>query len=220
MADFAPSNLSDMLLHTMESTPVQAPATLDETTLEETMSHHWGLFLLEGILLVLLGMAALAMPALASVAAAALFGWVLLLSGVMGLISTLRARRAPGFVWSLLSAILGVAAGAVLLWSPLRGTLSLTAVLIAFLVVEGVVSVFYGLEHRKALSGRWGWMVASGIIDVLLAALLYLGLPGSALWALGILLGINLLFGGWALIWMALHARSQSTSSAAGSRRL
>ena len=176
---------------------------------------HWVLFLLEGIVLVILGVLALLVPAIASVAATVFFGWLLLLSGIMGLVSTFRARHAPGFWWSLLSALIGVAAGVALIGWPLIGTLSLTAVLIAFLLAEGVVTIFYALEHRNALSGRWGWMLASGIIDVGLGVLLAIGLPGTAMWALGLLLGINLIFGGWALIFMALHARPTSAATAA-----
>jgi uncharacterized membrane protein HdeD (DUF308 family) len=176
---------------------------------------HWVLFLSEGILLVILGVLALLAPAIASVAATVFFGWLLLLSGIMGLVSTFRARHAPGFWWSLLSALIGVAAGVALIGWPLVGTLSLTAVLIAFLFAEGVVTIFYALEHRNALSGRWGWMLASGIIDIVLAVLLLIGLPGTALWALGLILGINLIFGGWALIFMALHARPKSPATAA-----
>lgn len=181
---------------------------------QEALHHHWGLFLTEGILLVILGMVAIALPALASLAATVFLGWLLLLSGFVGLISTVRARRAPGFGWSLASAILGIAAGAVLLWLPLQGALSLTAVLIAFLFVEGLVSILYAFEHRKALTGRWAWMLASGLVDVALALILFAGLPGTALWALGLLVGINMLFGGWALIWMALHARSPQAGAA------
>jgi uncharacterized membrane protein HdeD (DUF308 family) len=75
------------------------------------------------------------------------------------------------------------------------------------------VSIMYALEHRSALSGRWGWMLASGIVDVILGILLLAGLPGTALWALGLLVGINLLFGGWALILMALHARPPAAAA-------
>jgi len=171
---------------------------------------HWGLFLAEGMVLVVLGILAVLAPVLASIAATVLFGWILLISGVVGLISTLRARGAPGFVWSLLSAITGIVAGAVLLLWPLQGALSLTAVLIAFLFIEGVVSIFYALEHRRGLSGRWGWMLASGLLDLLLGAVILSGLPAAAFWALGLIVGINLMFGGWALVAMALHARSAS----------
>jgi uncharacterized membrane protein HdeD (DUF308 family) len=176
---------------------------------------HWVLFLVEGIVLAILGTLALLAPVIASVAATVLFGWLLLLSGIVGLVTTFRARHAPGFWWSLLSALLGIVAGVVLLGWPLLGTLSLTAVLIAFLFGEGIISIMYALEHRNALSGRWGWMLASGMVDIGLGVLLFIGLPGTALWALGLLLGINLIFGGWALIFMALHARPTSAAAAA-----
>jgi uncharacterized membrane protein HdeD (DUF308 family) len=78
----------------------------------------------------------------------------------------------------------------------------------------GIVTILYALEHRNALTGRWGWMIASGILDIGLGALLLMGLPGTARWALGLLLGINLIFGGWALIFMALHARPTSSAAA------
>ena len=176
---------------------------------------HWGWFLTEGIVLVVLGILALLAPVIASVAATVFFGWLLLLSGIMGLVATFRARQAPGFGWSLLSAVIGIVAGVLLIGWPLLGTLSLTAVLIAFLFAEGVVSIMYAFEHPNALSGRWGWMLASGILDVGLGVLLFIGLPGTALWALGLLLGINLIFGGWALVFMALHARPTSAAAAA-----
>jgi uncharacterized membrane protein HdeD (DUF308 family) len=192
-------------------TAAQVPVTLLREQLAGAVRRHWVLFLCEGIALVILGLLAV----LAPVAATVFFGWILLLSGVVGLISTLRARQAPGFAWSLLSALVGIVAGGLLLAWPLQGTLSLTAVLIAFLLVEGGVSIMYALQHKSALSGRWGWMLASGIVDVFLGLLLFIGLPGTALWALGLLVGINLLFGGWALILMALHARPAAAATAA-----
>jgi uncharacterized membrane protein HdeD (DUF308 family) len=116
-------------------------------------------------------------------------------------------RHAPGFWWSLLSAIIAIAAGLALLAWPITGSLSLTLVLIAFFVVEGIASIMYAIEHRNQLTGRWGWMLASGIIDLILAGIILAGLPGTAEWALGLLVGINLLFGGTAMIGMALAAR-------------
>lgn len=174
------------------------------------LHRHWGLFLGEGILLILLGTFAVLAPAVASIAATIVFGWVLLLSGLVGLVATFRAQQAPGFAWSLFSAITGIAAGAVLLWAPLQGALSLTVVLIAFLCIEGIVTILYALDHRKSSSGRWGWMLASGVIDVILSAILFAGLPASAVWVIGLIVGINMIFGGWALVAMALHARSDS----------
>jgi len=153
------------------------------------------------------------LPPLAGLVTVILLGWLLIGTGLIGLVTTLLARHAPGFWWSLLSAVIGIVAGILLLGWPLLGTLSLTAVLIAFLFAEGVVSIMYALEHRNALSGRWGWMLASGILDVGLGVLLFIGLPATALWALGLLLGINLVFGGWALIFMALHAPPTSAAT-------
>jgi uncharacterized membrane protein HdeD (DUF308 family) len=196
-------------------TAVQVPEDQLRTQLGAAVRRHWVLFLCEGIALVILGLLALLAPVIASVAATVFFGWLLLLSGIIGLISSLRARQAPGFVWSLLSALVAIVAGVLLLGWPLQGTVSLTAVLIAFLLVEGAVSIMYALEHRSGLSGRWGWMLGSGIVDLILGVLLFLGLPGTALWALGLLVGINMLFGGWALILMALHARPASGGAAA-----
>ena len=178
---------------------------------------HWRLFLLEGIVLIVLGSLAVLVPAVATLAATIFFGWILLLSGIMGLIATMRARQAPGFGWSLLSAIIGIVAGIVLLAMPVEGTFSLTAVLITFLIVEGVATVLFALEHRKSSSGRWGWMLASGIVDLVLGGILLAGLPGTAVWALGLLVGINMIFGGWALVWMALSARSESLANPAQS---
>ncbi|HXY75269.1 MAG TPA: HdeD family acid-resistance protein [Steroidobacteraceae bacterium] len=181
----------------------------------ESVRQHSGLFLLEGILLIVLGVVAMVLPSRASLAATLLFGWILLLSGGVGLVTTFRARHAPGFAWSLFSAIIGIVAGALLLLWPERGTYSLTLVLIAFLFAEGVVSIFYATEHRRGFSRGWGWMLASGFLDLILGVLLVAGLPGTADWALGLLLGINMIFGGGALISMALYARGHPPAAAA-----
>jgi uncharacterized membrane protein HdeD (DUF308 family) len=168
---------------------------------------HWVLFLVEGIILVILGLLAIAVPLIATIAFTILIGWLFLISGIVGLITTFWARHAPGFWWSLLSAIIAIAAGVVLLIWPVSGSISLTLVLIAFFVVEGIASIMYAMDHRGGASGRWAWMLVSGIIDLVLAAIIFFGLPETALWALGLLVGINLLFGGSALIAMALAAR-------------
>jgi uncharacterized membrane protein HdeD (DUF308 family) len=173
-----------------------------------SLHEHWVLFLVEGIVLVVLGLLAILIPPIATLAVEILFGWLFLISGITGLITTFWMRQAPGFLWSLVSAALAIAAGVVLLIWPLSGVLSLTLVLIVFFVVEGVASIMFALEHKRELTGRWGLMLASGIIDLILAAIILAGLPGTAAWALGLLVGINMLFGGSALIGMALHARA------------
>ena len=193
--------------------------TLDQQNAERmgralagAIHEHWGLFLAEGIILVLLGIAAIVLPPIATLAFTIIIGWVFLISGVVGLFTTFWARHVPGFWWSLISAIIGIAAGVVLLLWPITGTLSLTLVLIAFFVIEGIVSIMYAIEHRNQLTGRWGWMLVSGIIDLILAGIIFAGLPGTAVWALGLLVGINMLFGGAALIAMALAARHPASA--------
>jgi uncharacterized membrane protein HdeD (DUF308 family) len=168
---------------------------------------HWKAFLIEGIVLVVLGLAAMIVPPLASLAVTIVLGWLFLFSGAAGLVVTFWARKMPGFWWSLFSAALAVAAGIVVLARPVQGTLTLTVVVGAYFLAEGVATIMYALEHKKELSERWGWLLTAGIMDILVAGFIIAGLPGSALWALGLLVGINMLFGGATLIGMALAAR-------------
>ena len=185
-----------------------------QDAIAKSVREHWVMFLIEGIILLVLGLLAIVVPQIATFAVAIFLGWLFLISGVIGLITTFWARHAPGFWWALLSAVLAIAAGFVLLGWPVRGAISLTLLLIVFFVIEGVASIMYALEHKKELSGRWAWMLISGIIDLILAAMIWTGLPGTAEWALGLLVGINMLFGGTSLIAMALHARGSDAGSA------
>jgi uncharacterized membrane protein HdeD (DUF308 family) len=169
---------------------------------------HWKAFLIEGILLTILGLAAMIVPPLASLAVTIFLGWMFLISGAAGLALTFWARHMPGFWWSLISALLALGAGIILLAQPVQGTLTLTIVVGAYFLAEGVATIMYALEHRRELSERWSWMLVAGIMDLLIAAIIIAGLPGSALWAVGLLVGINLLFGGASLIGMALAARN------------
>jgi uncharacterized membrane protein HdeD (DUF308 family) len=179
--------------------------------LASAFRHTWIWLLVEGAVLLVLGATAIVLAPLASIAVAIILGWLFLVSGIFGLISTFSMRRAPGFWWSLVSAVIGIAAGVLLLMSPVTAVLSLTLVLIAFFIIEGVASILFAFEHKSELPGRWGWMVASGLIDLVLAGMIYTGLPSTATWALGLLAGVNLVFGGLALIVMALGLRSAAS---------
>ncbi|WGS17505.1 MULTISPECIES: HdeD family acid-resistance protein [unclassified Bradyrhizobium] len=188
------------------------PNDLDKlrSEMSAAVKRHWKAFLFEGILLVILGIAALIVPPLASLAVTIFLGWMFLISGIGGLIATYWARNMPGFWWSLISAALAVLAGLVLLARPLQGVLTLTIVVGAYFVAEGVATIMYALEHRRELSGRWSWLAVAGLMDIVIAFFIIAGLPGSAQWALGLLVGLNLMFGGATLIGMALAARSSS----------
>ena len=178
-----------------------------QRAVQGALHRHWALFLIEGAVLLILGMFAVLVPPVATLAITILFGWLFLISGIVGLITTFWMRSAPGFWWSLISAALGIVVGLLLLARPLGGALSLTLLLIAFFIVEGAVSIMFALDHKRELSGQWGWMLVSGIIDLALAMMIFAGLPSTAAWALGLLVGINMIFGGAAMIAMALHAR-------------
>jgi uncharacterized membrane protein HdeD (DUF308 family) len=177
------------------------------TAVRRAMHDHWGLFMVEGIILTVLGLAAMLIPLVAGLAATVFLGWLLLLAGGVGLATTLRGRTAPGFNWSLLSACVALLAGVVLIVNPLAGLVTLTYVLIAYFVFDGLLIISLALSHRRELSGRWEWMMFNGVVDLVLAALVIGGMPGTFAWALGLLVGIDLLFGGISLIAMATAAK-------------
>jgi uncharacterized membrane protein HdeD (DUF308 family) len=181
-----------------------------QTKMSAAVRAHWKAFLFEGILLAILGLAAMIVPPLASLAVTIFLGWMFLVTGIAGLVISFWAREMPGFWWSLISAALAVLAGGVLLARPMQGVLTLTIVMGAYFLAEGVATIMYALEHRKELSARWSWMLVAGLMDILIAFFIIAGLPGSAEWAIGLLVGINLLFGGATLIGMALAARNSA----------
>lgn len=182
------------------------PANI-QAAMRSSLREHSTMLLAEAVILMLLGVLAILLPQFATLGATIIIGWLFLASGVLGLIATFGARGAPGFWWSLISAVLAIAAGLVVLVNPASGALSLTLVMIAFFIIEGIATIMYALEHRRELSGRWEWMLLSGVVDLVLAAIILSGYPGTATWALGLMLGINLIFGGAALLAIALHAR-------------
>ena len=179
-----------------------------QSAMSATVRAHWKAFLIEGILLTILGLAAMIVPPLASLAVTIFLGWMFLISGIAGLALTFWARGMPGFWWSLLSAVLAIGAGIILLAQPIEGTLTLTVVVGVYFLAEGVATIMYALEHRRELSERWSWLLVAGLMDILIAFIIIAGLPGSAEWAIGLLVGINLLFGGATLIGVALAARN------------
>ncbi|MCG6203596.1 HdeD family acid-resistance protein [Rhodopseudomonas sp. HC1] len=181
-----------------------------QAAVEDNIQKHWKAYLIEGILLLILGFGAILLPLLASLTIAILLGWMFLISGVAGLVFSFWARKAPGFWWSLISAILAVVAGVVLITQPVQGILTLTIVIGVYFLAEGVATIMYALQHRGRLSERWGWMLAAGVLDILVAFIIISGWPGTAAWAIGLLVGINLVFGGTSLIAMALAARNKA----------
>lgn len=178
-----------------------------ERSLTETIHTHWVLFLVQGIIMTILGVLAVIWPQISTVAADIYIGWIFLLSGIVGLVAMFWAPSAPGFFWSLITAALSLIVGVLLLWHPVAGVVSLTLALIALFIVEGVFQIATAVRYRDAFPDTWGWMVISGIADLVLAGLIISGWPGTASWALGLIVGVNLITSGLAITMSALAAR-------------
>ncbi len=178
------------------------------TAIVKSIHEHWLFYFVEGLVLIVLGMLAVVVPPLASFAVEIVVGWLFLVGGSFGLITTLMGRHVPGFWWSLVSAVLAIVVGGLLIWWPAGGVLSLTLLLTAFFIVDGIASIMLAIDHQRHGSNSWGWLLASGIVDLVLAGLIFIGLPGTAAWAIGLIVGIDLIFGGSSLVMVALKARA------------
>jgi uncharacterized membrane protein HdeD (DUF308 family) len=185
----------------------------------KSIGDHWVVFVVEGVALVALGLVAIIVPSIAPSYLTVALGWIFLGSGAIGLATTFWARRAPGFWWSLASALLAILVGVILIvneahelyggllgW-PFETAGPLRPILVLFFLVEGGASIMFAMEHRREFSGRWAWMVASGAVDIVLASIIIFNLPGTSAWTMGLLVGINMILGGVVLLAMGLHAR-------------
>jgi uncharacterized membrane protein HdeD (DUF308 family) len=170
---------------------------------------HRKLFLAEGIVMMVLGLLAIAVPEVASLAITIFIGWLFFVGGIFRTISVLQHRGMPGFVWSLLTAVLAILLGLVLILQPIAGVMTLTIWLIVFFIIEGIAAILLAIEHRRHLPS-WGWVLFSGLVDLFLAYLIWRGWPSSAGWAIGLLVGINMVFVGLSLIMTAIAARTMA----------
>jgi len=172
-------------------------------TIRDSIRIHSGLFLAQGIIMMLLGAAAVIWPLISSVTIEIYVGWLFLLSGIFSLAIMLVAPRVSGFVWSLFTGALALFTGVLLLWHPIAGVITLTLVLIAFFIAEGLFQIAAAIAARETFPKSWGWMLFSGAVDLVLAGLVIAGWPGSAAWALGTVVGVNLITSGIAIATVA-----------------
>ena len=173
----------------------------------EAVRRHWGLFLAQGLIMLILGFLALARPMIATLAVEIFAGWLFLVGGIVGLAGMFTAGKTPGVIWGLIRAAMAILIGILLLWRPLAGVLTLTLLLAAFFAAQGVAQVIVAISQRAALPGSWTWVLLSGVIDLILAAIIISGWPGTATWVLGLMVGINLIMSGVALIVTSLACR-------------
>lgn len=172
-----------------------------------TVHGHWKLFLFQGVLMLVLGMLAIAVPNISTLEIELLVGWLFIVGGFFRAATIFRKRHMPGFWWSLFSSILAVLLGAILIARPLQGIVTLTIVLMALFVVEGIAAIFVALDFRRYLH-NWIWTLLSGLINLALAYLIWRGWPNTASWIIGLCVSINMVFLGVSLIMTALAARS------------
>jgi uncharacterized membrane protein HdeD (DUF308 family) len=197
------SNLWRMMMSTQSIARNDA-----ERGITETIRTYWVVFLVQGIIIIVLGAAAIVWPQISTIAVDLFVGWMFLLSGLTGLVTMFLASSLGGFLWSLLTAALSLFVGMLLIWHPVEGAVTLTLVLIAFFITEGIFQIVGAIQHRAAFPNSWGWLLMSGIADLVLAGMLISGWPSTAVWALGLIVGLNLITSGLAIVMMASAARS------------
>jgi uncharacterized membrane protein HdeD (DUF308 family) len=166
------------------------------------LHNHWHLFIIEGLIMICLGMLAIVFLSIGNFTITVLLGWLFLVGGCVGLLTTIMSRHASSFWWSLLSAAVTIGAGSALVGLPLNGTGSLVLALTAYLVADGVLRIAFAIDHHHQLSKRWEWFFVNGLIDLGLTGFIIVALPASSTWRLGLIIGIDMIFGGLTLIAM------------------
>src|SRR6476661_334541 len=184
---------------------LDAAAATMRDAMRQTVRRYSLWYLVQGMLMVVTGVLALIYPWIASVAMVRLLGWFLIISGVLQGIGVIGARQVPYFWLELISAGLAIVIGLLLLRHTDAGLLFFSVLLIVYFMIEGIVKVIFALTIRPF--PNWGWVLASGLVGILLAFYLWASIPVSAVWLLGVLLGIELICEGTALFHLAWQAR-------------
>ncbi|XGV94888.1 MAG: HdeD family acid-resistance protein [Leptolyngbya sp. BL-A-14] len=163
------------------------------------------------VLLILLGIAAIAFPFFSTLAAESWIAWIILFSGISKLVYTFQTREQGGFIWQLLLSLLYIGTAVLLFVYPLQGILTLTLALGAFLLTEGVFEIVYAFQRRS--QPNWVWSLANGITTLVLGGLIWFEWPFNGPFAIGLLVGISIIFTGVSRIFLALAARSSLNQS-------
>ena len=179
----------------------------------DALRGNWFWFVLLGVALVVLGIVALGSVVITSLAAAAAIGVLLLLGGVVESVGAFWCRGWSGFFLELLSGVLSVVVGLLFLRAPLGALSALTLLAACFLMAGGLFKVVGALSCRFA---AWGWTLAGGVVDLILGVMIWREWPASALWVIGLYVGVNLLFRGfnWVALGMALRAMPRRPETA------
>jgi len=189
----------------MTQTEVSA-AEVSQAVLEKR-----GWFIALGIVMILIGSAAIIFPHIATLSTKIFLGWFLIIGGITQAIHAFWVKDWGGFFWGLLVGLLEAFAGLFLLVYPVAGIIALTIYVAAVFVVEGIIRALLALKLKP--EAGWIWMLIGGVVSIVLGAMLWAKLPSSAIWAIGLLVGLNMAMAGWTLLMIALAA-----SGAAGAK--
>lgn len=184
---------------------LDAAAEVFREAVRETVRRHALLYLIQGVLLVIAGVLAIAYPLISSVGAVILLGWLLIISGLAQGISLVGARHVPHFWLQLISVVLGVLIGLLFLRDPGQGLLTITLLQIVFFMIDGISKLVFSLTIRPF--PHWGWVLGSGLVGIALSLILLAAMPVTAIWLIGVLLGIELIAVGAAIAHLAWQVR-------------
>ncbi len=176
------------------------------------LNKHWKFFLAEGFVFIVLGIIAVALPHVFTVGVTLFLGWLLLFGGIVQIVRAISFYRMPGFSGWIFLGGLQMIIGYYLVAYPSLGVMTLTILFILLFAMEGIGKIILSIGMRPL--ANWGWVFFSGLTSLLLAAVVWIGWPYTANWVLGLFMGINMLFIGWALVKLSLaHGEAGSGSS-------
>ena len=170
----------------------------------------WSMFW--GILMFICGILAISLPLASSIGIVIVLAWVILFAGIAHLFFAFQSHSIGGVLWQVLLAILYGIAGVYMLMNPLLGVLTLTLILAVFFLFEGILEIVLYFRIRRVPFA--GWVLFDGIITLILGALIWAQWPSSAVWAIGTLVGISLIFSGISRFMLSLAVRDITPASA------
>ena len=188
---------------------------LIQLTGADEIRRSWGWFLGLGIVLIILGAIAIGSAFLMTIASVFLFGWILIIGGVMEVVHAFWHKRWAGFFLDLLTGVLYVVVGWMMVNNPQESALLLTLLIAMFLVFEGVLRIVTAITVRYP---HWGSVLFNGIISLLLGILIWRRWPVSGLWVIGLFVGIEMLLNGWSLVRLSMTGRNLPEEVSAGRR--
>ncbi|MGZ5055292.1 MAG: HdeD family acid-resistance protein [Methylobacter sp.] len=171
--------------------------------MQQYLQTHWQLFLAEGIFFIFLGLCAIVIPQIFTVATVIFLGWILLFGGIVQVGRSFMFSSMPGFGWWLFMGILQIIIGYLFISRPVAGAVTLTMLLTAFFALEGIAKISIALMMRPL--ANWGLILFSGLTALIFALVIMISWSESAQWLLGLFLGINMLFLGWSMVKISLH---------------